>query len=292
VEGAWYLHALTKNMPLDFFVLFSSVASLLGSPGQGNHAVANAFLDALAHHRRAQGLPALSLNWGAWSEIGAAAQRNIDERITLQGMGSFSPLQGLQVLERLLQEASIQVGVMPVSWSTFLHQFGAGGAPLFFTELAREARLLYSAQPASERLDLLHRLEQVPSSKRPQLLLAYVRDQAIKVLGLDSAQSIDNTQPLRELGLDSLMAVELRNLLGTGLGLKRTLPATLVYDYPTISALTDYLAREAFGWGMPANARTEPRQEDGNVTDALKRIEQLSDDEVDRLLGEKMLRGN
>ena len=101
VLGAWNLHTLTLGLPLDFFVLYSSTAALLGSPGKGNHVAANGFLDSLAHYRRAPGFPALSINWGAWAQIGAAAAIHADERVARRGLGVIVPSQGLAILQQL-----------------------------------------------------------------------------------------------------------------------------------------------------------------------------------------------
>ncbi|MGD1918511.1 MAG: SDR family oxidoreductase, partial [Pleurocapsa sp.] len=120
VFGAWNLHQLTKDIQLDFFILFSSAASLLGSPGQTNHVVANIFLDTLAQYRQAQNLPALSLNWGAWSNIGAAAKRQVDRDMNLKGIGAISPQQGLVILEKLITSDNPQVGIIPIDWSRFI----------------------------------------------------------------------------------------------------------------------------------------------------------------------------
>ena len=120
VLGAWNLHQLTKDIQLNFFILFSSAASLLGSPGQTNHVVANTFLDTLAHYRQAYNLPALSLNWGAWSNIGAAAKRQVDRDMNLKGIGAISPQAGLEILEKLITQSSPQVGIIPIDWTRFI----------------------------------------------------------------------------------------------------------------------------------------------------------------------------
>ncbi|HEY9405602.1 MAG TPA: type I polyketide synthase, partial [Pyrinomonadaceae bacterium] len=117
VHGAWLLHQLLREESLDFFILFSSAASLLGSAGQANYASANAFLDALAHERRSRNLPALSINWGAWSEVGMAAQKTRGGRLAARGFGNISPQQGVEVFEQLLGEDSTQVGVLPINWT-------------------------------------------------------------------------------------------------------------------------------------------------------------------------------
>nr|MBA2244702.1 KR domain-containing protein [Gemmatimonadota bacterium] len=284
VDGAWLLHSLTRELPLDFFVLYSSVASLLGSPGQGNHAAANAFLDALAHHRRALGLPALSIGWGVWSRIGSAAERGMAERVAAQGVGTISPEEGLRVLEALLEGGHTQVAVQPVDWSTYLST--AGDLAPWLAEVARnrsaptvpvhEAAIV---PPAQQTASLAERLAAAPAGDQRELLMAHVHEQVVRVIGLGPGQSVDPRQPLSDLGIDSLMAVELRNRLGTTLGAKRTLPATLVFDHPTIGALTDYLAREvlALDWRVAATTITE------RPADLLDEIEGLSDEEVERL---------
>ena len=294
VDGAWHLHTLTQDKPLDFFVMFSSVASLLGSAGQGNHAAANMFEDMLAHHRRAQGLPALSINWGAWAEVGAAAERNVGERITLQGVGTFSPQDGLRVLDRLMNGTLPQVGVLPMTWPKFMRQFSTPSA--FLSEMMTEAQATVEPSAAQGTAsagepEILRRLAEAVPGKQRGLLLAYVQERAGRVLGL-SASQVGDRVPLNEMGLDSLMAVELRNLLGSGLGLKRSLPATLVFDYPTIEAITGYLAKEVLSLA-PAEA-AEPESAatlgvDGKkMEQVLESIEELSDEEVERLFAEKM----
>jgi len=287
IAGAWHLHTLTKDTPLDFFVLFSSLAALLGSAGQSNHAAANAFMDALAFHRRALGLPALSINWGIWSEIGAAARQNVGERLQ-HGIRTFSPQQGLKVFERVLRPGMTQVGVMPVDWPTFIRQFSGDREPPFFAEVTSEARQRgLSSEPVEREPDILQQLEQAPPSQRHRLLLEYIRGQALKVLGLEASQVVDHRQPLADLGLDSLMAVELRNLLGRGLRLSRSMPATLLYDYPTISELANYMAKEVLRW-EGAETQELPGQAAGR-SGAIERIEDLSDEEVDRLFAEKTI---
>ena len=140
VLGAWNLHVLTRDLPLDFFVLYSSIVSVIGSPGQSNHTAANAFLDSLAHYRRRCSLPALSINWGAWSEVGAAARGNVASRVRRQGMAEISPSDGLRVLEMIWNASASQVGVLPVDWNEFMRSNPAAGDRTFLAAIMREAR--------------------------------------------------------------------------------------------------------------------------------------------------------
>ena len=142
VHGAWNLHELTRRSPLELFVLFSSAAAMLGSPGQGNYASANAFLDALAHHRRALKLPALSVNWGSWDEVGMAARLKESEgqRWSAAGIGWIGVDQGLATLERLILEDRVQAAVLPIDWPKFFERIPAGSEPAWLTEMARTAR--------------------------------------------------------------------------------------------------------------------------------------------------------
>ena len=134
IAGAWTLHELTRERRLDFFILYSSIAGTFGSAGQANHAAANAFMDALAQRRRAQGLPALSIAWGAWSEIGAAASRGADEKAASRGVLAYAPAKGLDALETLAAGAPAQVVASPMDWRTYLSQW-EGNRPEFYDEI-------------------------------------------------------------------------------------------------------------------------------------------------------------
>ncbi len=292
VEGAWNLHHLTQHQPLDFFVCFSSVAALLGSPGQANHAAANAFLDALAHHRRLQGLPGISINWGAWSNIGAAAKRNVGSRITMQGMGTIAPAQGLQILEQILQENPTQVGVLPVQWPKFMQQFPTDRIPAFLAQFGQsETRSASSAEtdaiPAMS--EFRQRLNAAPASDRPGLLVAHIREQVAIVLNHRSPQRIDTQRGFFDLGMDSLTAIELKSRLVNSLA--QPLPSTLIFEYPTIEALATYLAQDLFaGEAAPTVSSPVQAPENSVVNDSandqtlVANLEQLSEAEVEALL--------
>jgi acyl transferase domain-containing protein/acyl carrier protein len=294
VVGAWHLHFQTRHIPLDFFVLFSSIASLLGSPGQGNHAAANEFLDTLAHYRRLQGLPALSINWGAWSEIGAAARRNVGDRIGIKGIDVFTPEQGLKVLGELLGSQFTEVGVMPVRWPAFLGIQDSDRSNMFFERFYEE---LEKSRPSfedrkvreSEPDLLLDDLTKLPEQKRMQVLKMRIRELATKVLGLENSDGLDDMQPLQELGLDSLMAVELRNLLKTSFRLEQPLSATLIFDYPTISQLAAHISEKVANKDSHAEKQLELNQpQTGNdLITTLDEVERLSEDEVERLFSEE-----
>jgi acyl transferase domain-containing protein len=286
VQGAWNLHTLTADMGLEHFVLFSSASSLLGSPGQSNHAAANAFLDALAYYRRDRGLPAISINWGAWSDVGTVARRSVEGRIATQGVSAFSPAQGLEVLGRLMAAEGIpQIGVVAADWSRFAADFASTGIPPFFSSVVASAiertgtPRTAKASAAAPSVDLTQQLERAPAHKRRALLAAHVETSAVRVLGLRQGHAVDRKWPLSELGLDSLMAVELRNTLGAALG--RPLPATLLFDYPTIDALTDFLASSL---QIDSETQPEAKADSTDTRDALDMIESLSDEEVDRMV--------
>ncbi len=292
--GAALLHRLSAGCPLDFFVAYSSIASVFGSQGQSNHAAANAGMDAVMQHRHAHGLPALSINWGVWAEVGIAAGLGMVERGAEQGIHSIRPADGLALLERLMRAPETQVTVNPVDWPQFLQRYGERPPALLreiATHTARAAtqstKTAKDAQPAQAKTpsqpEFLRQLEETPTDRKPGVLLAFVQKQAARVLGLDVSAVGEHT-PLNEMGLDSLMAVELRNLLGKALDLKRPLPVTMVFDYPTITAMRDYLAREVLHLAdTPPATAEKPAAGQAAV---LESIEDLSDDDVDRMLAE------
>ncbi len=280
VRGAHLLDELTRIDPLDFFVLFSSVAGVLGSPGQSNHSAANAFLGLLARERRIRGLPGLAIDWGPWSGAGAAVDRGMTQRIAAQGLGAVTPDQGLQALQRLLAQEHPQVAVLLADWRRYVGHLGSGAPPLF-NELVGAASAAVPTPAKPRQGDLQAQLAAAPPGRRRPIIATFVRERARRALGLDAARSIDPRSPLGELGLDSLLAIELRNTLGTAIG--RTLPATLLFDHPTIDALTDYLIGELSAPADGAHAATSPAATTAAAT-IMGSIEDLSDEEVDRLL--------
>lgn len=280
VDGAWALHTQSLKARLDFFIMYSSIASMLGSAGQANHAAANAFMDALAQHRRAQGLPALSISWGAWKDVGAAADRNMDDRAGARGIGMIAPEQGLSALERLSHAPTPHVAFFPVRWNVFLK--GDAAHSPFVSRLntsqsgAQADRS--AAAPPSVSAAIIAELQAAGLARRHELLLTFVAEHVARVTSASDWRSIDPRQPLSELGLDSLMAVDLRNRLGAGLGMGRSLPATLVFDHPTIEALARYLARSLPGVEESSSLNEAPVHE---------AIDDLSEEEIERLFAQR-----
>ncbi len=221
---------------MDFFVLFSSAASLLGSPGQGPYAAGNAFLDGLAHWRRSRGLQALSINWGPWGEDGMASRLSASSADRLHStVGTVSPDAGIEILQRLLGGAPPQVAVLPLNLASLGKHLTGRRASLF-------ANLIHQ-QPFSPHLSAPSGmgpvLQAAPPRERTALLAVHVRDELSKVLGLDPTQPFDQDQSFFEMGMDSLMAIELRNRLQTTVG--TYLPSTLVFDHPNTRSLAAYL---------------------------------------------------
>lgn len=234
IQGSWNLHRHTLHWELDHFVLFSSAAALLGSPGQGSHAAANACMDALAHYRSARGRPALSINWGGWSGIGAASEQGAAEWMAKRGVGSIDPDTGLRLLEELLRQPACQVGVVPVDWRLF-----GGDQTLqpFFARLVEHA-----GDVAAAGDDLWRELESLPAAERSDFLIAHLQELLAAVLALDDPESVEIEQGFFDLGMDSLTSVELRNRLQDSLG--HPLPATLLFKYPSVAKLAEYISRE------------------------------------------------
>ncbi|MBV9488723.1 MAG: SDR family NAD(P)-dependent oxidoreductase, partial [Verrucomicrobia bacterium] len=255
VLGAWHLHRMTVERAPGLFVLFSSVASLLGSRGQANHAAANMFLDMLAHHRRAMGLPAMSINWGPWAGVGAAAERQskLQSYYAHAGLNWLSPEGGVQALERiLLAGRRSQAGVVSVNWALFQQ----GGFKPFLAEIVAPGRSR-ETRPANERTSSAfhRRLESLPAEQRPEFLVNYVQQELMRVLQLEAPPTTGIG--FRDLGMDSLMAVEFRNRLNTELRLEPALTATALFDFPNVGALVSHLVKHlAAGGAEPAAAGT------------------------------------
>ncbi|WP_211296326.1 SDR family NAD(P)-dependent oxidoreductase, partial [Micromonospora echinospora] len=253
VNAAWVLHEATAGLDLSAFVVFSSIAATLGSPGQGNYAAANAFLDALAQHRRADGLPATSIGWGMWATGGMAARLSADDRQRLGrlGMSGLTATEGTTLFDAAITGTSstvvaarLRITGEPAQVPPILRRLARSGA-------RRQTRSVEAGTGTwSERLTGLSQDE------ARRLLVDLVCAQAAAVLGHASAQAVPGGRAFKELGFDSLTSVELRNRLASATGLRLT--ATLVFDYPTPERLAEHL-HEQMGHSVaatPAAVRT------------------------------------
>lgn len=265
VLGAWNLAELTRESPLDFFFLCSSIAAVTGSPSQAGYSAANAWMDAFAHDRHRRGLAALSVNWGAWPEGGmASAVRTAGRRLSLAAMKTLRADEYWQALKEAVKLQTPQVTIARADWDNFQPM------PAVLKDLARTSATPRSPQTTNESLKAL--IEKTPAQNRRAVFLNYARMLLRQYLALSSTQLIDEWEPLTRMGLDSLMAVELRNHLSAAL--ERPLMATLLFDHPTLASLADYLV--------------------GNVKqkrDAmLDELQSLSDEEAEDLLKQELER--
>ncbi|MFD0444348.1 SDR family NAD(P)-dependent oxidoreductase [Streptomyces rhizosphaericus] len=247
-DAAWNLHELTQDADLSAFILFSSAAGVFGGPGQGNYAAANAFLDALAQHRRANGLPASSLAWGLWSVAGGMGGE-LDEaeiaRIRRGGVGVLTAESGLELFDAAQGSDEPLLVPLPLDMAALRAQAGSGMLPALFRGLVRAParRAAESAAAAAAGAEALReRLAGLSEPEREEVLLELVCTQVAAVLGYPGPETVDPARSFSEVGFDSLTAVELRNRLNATTGVR--LPATLVFDYPTPNALVEYLRGE------------------------------------------------
>ncbi|MFJ5900691.1 SDR family NAD(P)-dependent oxidoreductase [Streptomyces sp. NPDC093064] len=247
VDAAWHLHDLTRDLDLAAFVLYSSTAGVMGSPGQANYAAGNTFLDALAAHRQALGLPTTSLAWCAWEQgVGMTGQLSGQDARRISdagGMPLLSVERGLALYDAaMLADEPL---VVPLGLGGGPLHAGAG-VPAILRGLVRTGgRRARAATAAVARAGLAERLAVLPEEQRRPFVVHLVRAEAAAVLGHGSADAVDVRREFRGLGFDSLTAIELRNRLGRATGL--TLPATLVFDYPTPEQLADHLLDELLG---------------------------------------------
>ncbi len=254
-EGAWNLHELTEGLDLDLFVLFSSVAGTLGSAGQSSYTAANGYLDGLASYRRARGLVGVSLAWGAWAEGGMAAglDAGLLARLARQGLGTISASRGLELFDRAVSRPEAQLVLAPIDLRLAAKALGAWVPPLWRALVrAPSARAAAAAKGT-----WAHELASLPVDKRAESVLQAVRLEVARVLGLGhGTDAVAEDTAFTELGLDSLMAVELRNGLGRRAGV--TLSATLAFDHPTPAAIAKYLLAEVLSTSEASTAPASP----------------------------------
>ncbi|MGW2997473.1 beta-ketoacyl synthase N-terminal-like domain-containing protein, partial [Streptomyces sp. NPDC001193] len=256
VDAALHLHELTADRELTAFVLFSSASGVLGAPGQGNYAAANAFLDALAAHRRANGLPGQSLAWGLWGDPSGMAGELSDTDLERMARTGISPLTAEQGMDLFDRAGTIDTAtLLPIRLDLkALAKAGAEALPPALRGLVRgrPRRGAAAAGGSAAAAGLHQKLAGLTDEEREQHLLDVVRTQAALTLGHAGADSVEPTRAFSELGFDSLSAVEFRTSLSEAVGIR--LPATLVFDYPTPVVLAGFLAAELSGAGEQAAA--------------------------------------
>jgi NADPH:quinone reductase-like Zn-dependent oxidoreductase/NADP-dependent 3-hydroxy acid dehydrogenase YdfG len=276
--GAEILDRLTRGDPLDVFCVFSSIAGVLGSPGQLNHAAANSALSALVRDRVRRGLPGLAIDWGAWAGIGAAAADDTVARLAAQGIAALSPSEGRAACANLAAETDGQIAVAPIDWTRLAERRSGALGPFFarMTDAGAPKRIETSPRDSTAPIltDLPQRLAEAPPARRRATLDAFLEDTLRTAFALPPGRRIDPETPFGEMGLDSLLAVEVRNRLGRGLNMR--LPTTLLFEQPTLAVLGAALLRDLFP------EQTAPSPASG---DSFTNIEEMTDEELDRMLG-------
>jgi len=274
VAGAWHLHELTAALPLDHFVCFSSAASVLGAAGQANYAAANAFMDGLIQARRHAGLPGLSINWGPWAEAGmaVAAGPHAATRWEDAGMTLMPPDRALAALDRLADSGIAQATVIDVNWQRYVQRYPANAVPRLLTHVGAVGT---AWDDSAQVPPFMRELNGAPAAERLPRLKTHVRNIVAGVLRLGDTQQLQGRQSLFDLGLDSLMAIELKNKLERSLGV--SLRATLVFDHPTVEELETFLA----GKVLPPGAEpTTTARQDGKT----EQVAALTEAEAEELL--------
>ena len=249
VQGAWNLHQLTLNKSLDFFLLFSSVASLLGSPGQGNYSAANAFLDAIAAYRHSLNLPALSINWGAF-DIGMAQSQH--HSLTAMGIDLLSADEGIDLLGNLINYSGSQLGVMKINWQKVASKFpDLANSPY----IRGNTEAYFSPSPVLHTpIPLVEQLKETAPEARETLITNYLKEAIAPILNT-APEKINSTDSLLDLGMDSLMVMEAINHLKTDLQLM--LYPREFYERPRINALASYLAQEFNQTYSPSEVKSQ-----------------------------------
>ncbi|PTA42621.1 type I polyketide synthase, partial [Micromonospora sp. RP3T] len=267
VAGAGYLDELLGDRPLDAFVLFASISGVWGSGGQGAYAAANAYLDALAEQRRARGLTATSISWGAWAEGGMATTEEAQRLLSRRGLNPMQPAAALLALRRAVEHGETTLVVADVDWAQFAPAYASARPRPLLADIP-EARDALTERPATADVDdraggLRRELLDLPRADRERRLTDLVRDHAAAVLGHAGSDAVRPRRAFRDLGFDSLTAVELRNQLTAATGL--SLPTTVIFDYPSPAVLAGQLAtllRLPDAGDAPADAPAGPATAD------------------------------
>jgi acyl transferase domain-containing protein/acyl carrier protein len=278
VAGAWNLHQITAGMKLDFFLLFSSIASAWGSRDLAGYAAANHFLDVLAHYRCGLGLPALSINWGAW-KAGMTGESDA-QWLERSGVRAFSTDEGMELFSGLLGSQSPQRVAASVDWGVFLPVAAAHRQRPMFERMS--PRSVFSGIDAPAKDDFLQVLESAPVYRRAELLAGRIQEEVARVMGIVHPSGVDRERGFVEMGMDSLMAVELKKRLEALAG--RPLHSSIVFNYPSVAAMVAHLGAvlSILPAEGPSSVKPSLAEEDERL------FEDLSDADAERLLAQEL----
>ena len=279
VQGAWNLHVQTLDKPLDYFVLFSSVAAFFGNAGQAGYVCANAYLDFLAFFRKGLGLPATAIGWGRLGQVGwAARNREVARHLESIGILGLRTRQALGLLGRLLREGTTHAAILKIDWQRWQSLTSSDWVPGRIRQLVEDEfqGLAVSGIESTARQNLLA----APVGERLAMMESLLRDRLAQVLGT-TADNLNMERPVTELGLDSLMGIELRNWIEKEL--RTNLPSVELLRGPSIARLAELLVQS-----LNSSRVTEIESSQDQQKDVLEELENLSEEEVDALLAESM----
>ncbi len=281
VQGGWLLHQATKDLQLDFFVLFSSAASVLGSIGQAAYAAANAAMDGLAYYRKTLNLPALTINWGAWAEVGmAAGLSTVDQqRMQSSGVMAIKPEAAQALLAQAIAGNTAQQIIMDINWPVFKQALSSAATKSLWQAMDEGEPEAIGPINAPVAIDFVQKMHELNEQDAYQFAQTQVEQALKQVLYLDADKPVDSHQGFFDMGLDSITVVELRENLERRLAC--SLPATLLFDYANVADVSSYLV-EQYGKTKEQAVITEPEQPDTAA------VQNLSEQELDKLISEKL----
>ena len=277
IAPVWHLHQLTQHLDLDCFILFSSVASVWGSLGLAPYAAQNHFFDLLAHYRQTLGMNALSINWGPWEPADSRSLQR-QRALTSMGLKGLTLEEAIASLNYLLQQKVTQKTVAAVDWHQFNSLYSVKAQRPLFDEIQETLDISLSFPNTAHTAKLIQLLAQSPLEQRSSLLNDYLQTQVAKVLGLPPQQLPDPETGFFDMGMDSLMSVDLKRQLEADLG--QTISSTVIFNFPTISKLTDYIIKKIFNQEDSIVQAEIDWQDDQKFLEIINEIEQLSDNEV------------
>lgn len=286
--GGWQLLNVLRNLPdrkaLEFVLLFSSASATLGSAGQLNYASANAFLDRLASVGRAEGMPFTSIAWSLWSGEGMGSDDGLVQRLKRSGLSPIATADGLEILAEVIASRPLQVSVIPAHWQDYVRSYCNNQVPTFLSRLVSPSqKLAATTSGAGDGRAFAQEIAALPEAARPKAVLDAVLKEIARVMSFNTSAGFDVERPLQEVGMDSLMAVEIRN--GLGRLLATTLPTATLFKYPTAKALAEFLLQDYLQNDQETTeAQPEDKDTQAEALLNLDRLGELSDSEIDALL--------